>query len=105
MRLLFGVNSAPEELQHVLRALIADIEGVINIWNDLLIHAKNDCEHNEILLKVLTRFRDNDLTINLRKCDFLKDSIEFFGHVFSKDGMKPNPAKVEAIINARRPEN
>ena len=104
-RLLFGVNSAPEELQHVLRALIADIDGVINIWDDLLIHAKTVSEHNEILLKVLTRFRDNGLTLNLVKCEFLKDSIEFYGHVFSKDGMKPNPAKVEAILNAKRPEN
>ena len=36
-RLIFGANSASEELQHALRSIIADIENVINIADDLLI--------------------------------------------------------------------
>jgi len=35
----------------------------------------------------------------------LQSSLEFYGHVFSKNGMKPNPNKVEAIVKAPQPEN
>ena len=104
-RLLFGANSAPEELQHVIRQLLADIDGVINIADDLLIYARDNAEHNQILLKVLERFREKGLTLNLQKCQFLQSSLEFYGHVFSKDGMKPNPKKVEEIVKAPKPEN
>lgn len=104
-RLLFGANSAPEELQHVIRQLLADIDGVINIADDLLIYAKDNAEHDRILLQVLERFREKELTLNLRKCQFLQSSLEFYGHVFSKDGMKPNPKKVEAIVKASQPED
>lgn len=104
-RLLFGANSAPEELQHVIRQLLADIDGVINIADDLLIFAKDNAEHDRILLQVLERFREKELTLNLQKCQFLQSSLEFYGHIFSKDGMKPNPRKVEAIVKAPQPES
>jgi len=104
-RLLFGANSAPEELQHIVRQLLADIDGVINIADDVLIYAKDKTEHDRILLQVLERFREKELTLNLRKCQFLQSSLEFYGHIFSKDGMKPNPKKVEAIVKAPQPEN
>ena len=48
-RLIFGANSASEELQHALRTILADIDGVLNIADDILIYAKNDAEHDEIL--------------------------------------------------------
>ena len=104
-RLIFGVNSASEELQHIIRAILTDIEGVVNIWDNLLIHADSISKHNEILRKVFQRFREKELTINLEKCEFLQNSLDFFGHVFSAEGMKPNPTKVEAIVNAKVPED
>lgn len=104
-RLIFGVNSAPEELQHVIRALISDIEGVINIADDLLIYAKDVAEHDKILINVLNRFEEKGLTLNLNKCEFCSDNLEFFGHVFSKEGMKPSPKKTEALINTPQPDD
>jgi len=104
-RLIFGANSAAEELQHVIRALISDINGVINIADDLLIYAKTEQEHDEILTKVLNRFEEKNLTLNLAKCELCKESLKFFGHVFTKDGMKPNPSKIEAIKNTPKPED
>lgn len=33
------------------------------------------------------------------------EQIEFFGHVFSKDGLKPSPDKVRAVKECGVPEN
>ena len=39
-RLIFGVNSAAEELQHALETILADIPGASNIADDILIFAE-----------------------------------------------------------------
>ena len=40
-RLIFGVNSAAEELQHALQTILADIPGATNIADDILIFTQN----------------------------------------------------------------
>ena len=103
--LIFGANSAPEELQHALRSIIADIENVVNIADDLLIFAADDNEHDMTLKKVLHRFEEKGLTLNLRKCVFNQNELKFYGYIFSGDGMKPNPSKVEEIQNTPVPKD
>ena len=43
------------------------------------------------------------MTLKKDKCQFYMPRIEFFGMVFSADGMSPDPAKVEAIKQAEAP--
>ena len=50
-RLIFGVNSAAEELQYALQSILIDIEGAANIGDDILICTKTTKEHDEILSK------------------------------------------------------
>ena len=37
------------------------------------------------------------------KCEYSKDKLEFFGYVFSKDGISPVPKKVEDVVNLQTP--
>jgi len=34
-----------------------------------------------------------------------KDANTYIGHILSKDGMKPNPKKIEAIVNMPCPDS
>ena len=53
-RLNFGVNSAPEKYQQIVRQVVSDISGVQNIADDLIVHGKNmEEEHVRNLHKVL----------------------------------------------------
>lgn len=45
----FGVNATPENYQHVISQVIADIEGVVNIADDLIVHGKTVVEHDQSL--------------------------------------------------------
>ena len=45
------------------------------------------------------------MTVNPQKCEFNKASIEFFGHIFLKDGIAPAPSKVQALRDAAEPRN
>ena len=51
---------------------------------------------NTKLHKTLRRRHESSLTINPTKCEFNKPSIEFFGYIFSADGLAPAPEKVKA---------
>ena len=53
---------------------------------------------------MLTRLRDKHLTVNPRKCEFNKPTLEFYGYIFSPDGIAPDPKKVDAMQSAPPPE-
>ena len=54
-RLSFGVSSAPETNQQIIRQVVSDIEGVLNIADDLIVHGKSIEGHDQSLHKVLQR--------------------------------------------------
>ena len=61
-RLSFGVNSAPEKYQQIVRHVVSDIRGVQNIADDLIVHGKNIEEHDRNLHKVLQRLEGKNVT-------------------------------------------
>ena len=103
-RLIFGANSASEELQNVFRLILSDINGAMNIADDILIFAKGTKSHDEILLKVFKNLESYGVTLNLQKCLFDKENLDFYGYMFSKAGMQPSTTKVSALKNAKQPE-
>ena len=54
-RLMFGVTSAPEIYQHAIQQVLHGCEGVRNISDDIILHTKDDREHDERLEKLLER--------------------------------------------------
>ena len=104
-RLIFGANSAAEELQHALHMVLADIDGTLNIADDILIYAKDTLQHDQILSKVFARLAEKGVTLNLAKCIFDQPNLEFYGYIFSQNGMQPSESKIKALKDAARPEN
>ena len=104
-RLSFGISSAAEIFQNVIRELLSDIKGATNIADDILIFAETQAEHDRILRTVLERLQSRNLTLNIDKCRFNKSNLNYFGYIFSEKGVSPDPKKVQAIKNAERPCN
>ena len=53
--------------------------------------------------KVLKRLAENNATLNIKKSEFDRESIEYYGYVFSKNGMKPALSKTDALKTAAYP--
>ena len=104
-RLSFGVCSAAEIFQNAIGEILHDIPGTLNISDDILVHGVTTEQHNESLTRVFQALSDKHVTLNKEKCEFNKSSVEFFGHIFSKDGVAPDPKKVSAIKNAVAPKD
>ena len=52
---------------------------------------------------VLRKALDIGITFNPEKCIFEAPEIPFWGAIVTKDGIVPDPEKVEALRNADRP--
>jgi len=53
----------------------------------------------------LKRLKEKGLTLNKTKCKFKKTKLEFYGHIFSSDGISAEPKKIEAIKNTPIPKD
>ncbi|PFX11079.1 Retrovirus-related Pol polyprotein from transposon 17.6, partial [Stylophora pistillata] len=102
-RLSFGISSAAEIFQNVIRETLEGIGGAINISDDILVFGKTLEEHDKNLKAVFQRLREKGLTLNKSKCEFRKYKLKFFGYVFSKDGISPDPNKVADVVNLQTP--
>ena len=101
-RLSFGVNAAPEKYKHILSQVIADIEGVVNIADHLIVHGKTVAEHDQSLHKLLARLEEKNRTLNGEKCTFGMGKVVFMGIFLSKHGIGPTEEKVRAVKEATR---
>ncbi|CAB4009033.1 Hypothetical predicted protein, partial [Paramuricea clavata] len=99
--IVFGVASAPAMWQQTLEG----IPHVQCILDDMIISGATDQEHLDNLEEVLSRLSEHGLRANISKCEFFKERIEFCGHEISKLGLHKSQQKVNAVINAPRPEN
>ena len=58
-----------------------------------------------VLKQVLNKCHEIGLKLNPDKRIFKSTQVLFFGHLVTKDGLKPDPKKVNAITNMLAPQN
>ena len=98
-RLPFGIKSASEVLQKRNIELFGDIPGVRIIFDDLLIAAHDEAEHDVIFRTVLERARRYNARFNSDKLQFKVKKVKYVGIQIAADGIRPDPDKVSAIVN------
>ncbi len=54
---------------------------------------------------VLTRLHDTGVKVNAAKSLFCANEIEYLGYILTRDGIKPQPKKVQAILALNPPIN
>ena len=102
-RLVQGCSPSSGELSKALAPLFMSLPQVHMIHDDLVVATATQQEHEVVLNKVLQIIEDSGMTLNLSKCLFFKDEIPFWGLIVSKDGLKPDPKKVESLRQASPP--
>jgi hypothetical protein len=104
-RLPFGINLATDEYQKKMIELFGDYEGVEVIIDDILVHGRDQAEHDRRLEDVMRKINEVGLRLNKDKCTFRKSEVTYFGHQVGKDGVRPHPDKVKAIAELDQPTN
>ena len=93
-RLNFGTISVQDIFNKAMDSTIDDLNEVLHIRDDFIVYGRSNKEHGKALESLLQRFRECGLTFNPKKCKFRIPELEFFGLVFSGEGVKPSPTKV-----------
>ena len=104
-RLMFGISSAPEKYQQVIQQVLHDCSGTANISDDIIVYGPDTDEHDRRLEQVLIRLKEKGLTLNKKKCVFHMPKLTFMGLVLSQRGIGPTEEKVNAVTEAREPQN
>ena len=102
---MFGAKSSQDVFNEAMFRIFGDIQHCLNQKDDILPGGRDQTEHREVLKTVLKRARDHGITFNRKKCQFGVEQIAFFGHVFTKDGLKLSPNKVTAVKECGVPKN
>ncbi len=108
-RLPFGISSAPEVWQRRMHEFVEGLEGVEVIADDFLIvgFGNTDDEVNASLERNERAFfqkcREWNLKLNKSKLKRGQSSVAFMGHLLTSEGLKPDPRKVEAILEMPPP--
>ena len=73
--------------------------------DDILVFSASAEEHARHLRWVFEQLRKHALKAKRRKCMFACSQLEYLGHLVTKDGVKVDPSKTEAINNMPAPTN
>ena len=105
LKLPFGVSCASEIFQRKMVELLGGVDGV-SIWqDDILVHGRDQVEHDQRLKKVMDILLNSGLKLRKAKCVFRQDHVKYLGHRISKEGVSPHPDKIRAIQDLLPPEN
>ena len=83
-----------------------DIKSIIEVFlDDLAAHSHMRMRHPYHLRLVLERCRHYLVRLNPHKCIFCVKSGHLLGFIVSKEGIRVDPLKVEAILQLSPPKN
>lgn len=104
-RMPFGLVNAPSTFQRAINKILgnARFKEAYAYMDDVIIPSKTIDEGLQILRDILSLFRDTGITLNLAKCNFLRQSIDYLGFEVSEAGVKPGQKKIEAVDKFPRP--
>ena len=88
-----------------MTGVLKDLPFAMAYLDNIIIYSSTPEEHLEHTRTVFEKLRDAKLSMKLSKCHFFAKEIQYLGHILGKEGIKPVPAKTEAIKIMHPPVN
>ena len=95
----------PATFQKTIDKTLQNITTKFAFLDDILVVTKgNQQEHENELDKILEKLNEENLAINLQKCEFAKEDIVWLGFKVTPNGVTPTKPKCDAILNLEHPK-
>lgn len=106
-RMSFGLKNAPATFQRLMDNVLSGLQGneLFVYMDDIVIYARSLREHEIKFERLMQRLRAANLKLQPDKCEFLRHEVMYLGHIIGSDGVRPDPAKVKAVMNFPIPKN
>lgn len=109
LRMPFGISPAPEIFQRKLHEAVHGLKGVRALADDILIFGcgatveETMADHNQNLQSF--RMVAKNVKLNKDKIRLCQQTVKFFGHVLTSDGVKPDHDKIRSITAMEEPND
>lgn len=106
LRMPFGLKTAPATFQRTMDNVLRGLQGLhcMVYLDDVIIFSSSLDEHLQKLRLIFDRLRQTNLKVQLDKSEFLRKEVLYLGHTITKDGLKPNDDKINAVLNFPLPK-
>jgi len=103
----FGLCNSPATFQRLMDEVCDGMDWRVgsDYVDDIIIGSLTLEEHMASLQQLFDKLKEYGLTMKFQKCKFFRTQLVFLGHLISKDGIQPNPAKTEMIAEMKLPTN
>ncbi|XP_041470077.1 uncharacterized protein K02A2.6-like [Lytechinus variegatus] len=104
-RMPFGLVMSQDVFQHRMDQNLEQCIGVIGITDDIVVLGDSQQSHDRNLYALMEVAAKSDLKFNSSKCSINQERVVFFGMVYDKHGVHPDPAKVHAVKSMPTPRD
>ena len=103
VQMSFGLTNALATFQHLMETCLGEIhlKWCIIYLDDNIVFSKTPEEHIKRLRGAFEKLAAAGLRLKPSKCEFFKSQVTYLGHIVSKNGIKTDPKKIEAIKNGQ----
>ena len=106
-RMPFGLSNVGASFCHLMEMCLGDQQYLTLLFylDDICIFSSSVDEMLNRIEMVLERLQDFNLKIKPKKSFFFQSKVLFLGHMLSKDGISPNPDKIQKVKDWPVPTN
>ena len=101
----FGLKNAAQSFQRLMDRIFRGLPYVFIYLDDILVASPDRRSHLYHLRVVLDLLVQNGLVLNLDKCSFAQEEIEYLGHRITSSGIVPLRRNVDALLHQPRPQD
>ena len=88
-----------------MTGVLKDLPFAMAYLDDIIIYSSTPEEHLQHIKTVFKKLCHAKLSMKLSKCHFFTKKIQYLAHILGMEGIKPVPAKTEAIKAMHPPVN
>lgn len=103
----FGLTNAPSTFQSLMNTIFQPFlrRFVLVFFDDILIYSRNMQEYVLHLQQIFQVLQTHQLYVKMSKCIFGDPTVEYLGHVISKEGVAMNTKKIQTVVDWPLPKN
>ena len=103
----FGLCNSPATFERLMERVLSGLHWQICLvfLDDIIVYAGTFEEELKRLGEVFDRLQMANLKLSPKKCVLFREEVAYLGHIVSKDGIAPDPGKIDAVQRWPQPQN